>query len=102
MQISTACDGVADDHSVARECGSPRAFEDAHVAVSEVVRAGAVAAEDAVLVERLRGVVNLVYGETEGDIFVDGYQRVSAGEMIDGVRAGQLAVAYLTSSLPSR
>ncbi|KAI0158576.1 hypothetical protein BJ166DRAFT_498636 [Pestalotiopsis sp. NC0098] len=56
------------------------------------------AAEDAALVECLRGVVNLVYGETEGDIFVDGYQRVSTEEMVDIVRAGQLAVAYLTGS----
>lgn len=63
------------------------------------------AAEDAALVERLRGVVNLVYGETEGDIFVDGYQRVSTEEMVDIVRAGQLAVAYRTgppSTSPSR
>ncbi|KAI4602506.1 hypothetical protein KJ359_009752 [Pestalotiopsis sp. 9143b] len=56
------------------------------------------AAENAALVERLRGVVNLVYGETEGDIFVDGYQRVGTQEMVDIVRAGQLAVAYLASS----
>lgn len=48
--------------------------------------------------ERLRGIVNLVYGETEGDIFVEGYQRVSTEEMVDIIRAGQLAIAYLKST----
>ncbi|ETS82885.1 hypothetical protein PFICI_04761 [Pestalotiopsis fici W106-1] len=61
------------------------------------------AANDTALVERLRDIVNLVYGETEGDIFVEGYQRVSTEEMVDVMRAGQLAVAHLKTptSAPS-
>lgn len=55
------------------------------------------AADDPSLVARLRDIVNLVYRETEGDIFIDGYQRVSTEEMQQTIRAGELAVAYLTS-----
>ncbi|KAH8193850.1 hypothetical protein TruAng_011984 [Truncatella angustata] len=61
----------------------------------QIQMAPAAAAEDEALIMQLCDIVNLVYGETEGDIFVEGYQRVRTDEMRQIVRAGELAVAYL-------
>lgn len=68
----------------------------------EVMMAPPSAAEDVDLATRLHDIVNLVYGETEGDIFIEGYQRVSREEMQQIIRAGELAVAYLPAPPPPK
>ncbi|KAI1843897.1 hypothetical protein JX265_003793 [Neoarthrinium moseri] len=55
------------------------------------------AAQDEALVVALQHLVNLVYSETEGDIFFDGYQRINAAEMRQILEAGELAVVYSSS-----
>ncbi|KAH8680532.1 hypothetical protein BX600DRAFT_444630 [Xylariales sp. PMI_506] len=67
----------------------PATPDDVTVAIAPVS-----AADDEGFVKTLTDIVNLVYKETEGDIFVDGYQRVSADELRGIIRAGELGVAY--------
>ncbi|RYO92666.1 hypothetical protein DL762_001569 [Monosporascus cannonballus] len=59
--------------------------------------APAAAADDAPFVARLARIVNEVYVETEVGIWRDGYQRTSAAEVAELIRAGELAVAYLAN-----
>ncbi|RYP70667.1 hypothetical protein DL771_005271 [Monosporascus sp. 5C6A] len=55
------------------------------------------AADDAPFVDRLARIVNEVYVEAEAGIWRDGYQRTSAAEVAELIRAGELAVAYLVN-----
>ncbi|RYP51202.1 hypothetical protein DL768_003408 [Monosporascus sp. mg162] len=55
------------------------------------------AADDAPFVDRLARIVNEVYVEAEAGIWRDGYQRTSATEVAELIRAGELAVAFLVS-----
>ncbi|KAI9163948.1 hypothetical protein HJFPF1_05582 [Paramyrothecium foliicola] len=52
-------------------------------------------AEDESLVSVVRDIVNAVYHETEGDLFVPGYQRTKSPQVATLIRKGQLALAYL-------
>lgn len=56
------------------------------------------AAHDRTLVEKLTCIINLVYGETEGEIFGEDYERTNVGEVMQIIRAGELGVAYSRSS----
>ncbi|CAJ2513974.1 Uu.00g020930.m01.CDS01 [Anthostomella pinea] len=53
-------------------------------------------ADDARFVQALTDVVNVVYLEAEAGIFNEGYQRTTASGIADLLRAGQLAVAFLS------
>jgi GNAT superfamily N-acetyltransferase len=64
--------------------------------------ASAAEAENETLVDALVDIVNAVYGETEGNIFVDGYQRTNAEDMRKFIRAGEIGVAYLPISSPEQ
>ncbi|RYP34035.1 hypothetical protein DL767_004477 [Monosporascus sp. MG133] len=55
------------------------------------------AADDAPFVDRLVRIVNEVYLEAEVGIWRDGFQRTSAAEVAEMIRAGELAVAYLVN-----
>ncbi|RYP09630.1 hypothetical protein DL764_001172 [Monosporascus ibericus] len=55
------------------------------------------AADDAPFVDRLARIVNEVYVEAEAGIWRDGFQRTSAAEVAELIRAGELAVAYLVN-----
>ncbi|RYP91943.1 hypothetical protein DL770_001917 [Monosporascus sp. CRB-9-2] len=57
----------------------------------------AAAADDAPFVDRLARIVNEVYVEAEAGIWRDGFQRTSAAEVAELIRAGELAVAYLVN-----
>ncbi|WQF89235.1 Putative GNAT domain, acyl-CoA N-acyltransferase [Colletotrichum destructivum] len=52
------------------------------------------AAERTEFVHDIVNVVNKSYTETEGDIFLPGYQRTSPLEVADLIRTGRLAVAF--------
>lgn len=52
-------------------------------------------ADDSKLVTALVKIVNAAYSETEGGIFLPGYERTSNPEVAGLIRNGQLAVAYL-------
>jgi GNAT superfamily N-acetyltransferase len=60
--------------------------------------APASAAGNARLVTSLVSIVNAVYTEKEGNIFVDGYQRTNADDVRKFIREGELGVAYLPST----
>jgi GNAT superfamily N-acetyltransferase len=51
------------------------------------------AAEDVVLVAELCDLVNRVYSVAEEGLWLEGHERISAPEMIESIRGGQLAVA---------
>lgn len=56
------------------------------------------AADDSGLVEKLTHIINSVYGETEGGIFGEGYQRTNVEEVAQIIRARELGVAYLRTT----
>jgi GNAT superfamily N-acetyltransferase len=53
------------------------------------------ATQDAALIGTLTDLVNAVYGAAESDIFRDGYQRTSPGEISTFINNGELAIARL-------
>lgn len=55
-------------------------------------------ASDEQFITTLRDMVNQVYGETEGDIFVEGYQRITTEELRDIICAGELAIASVPAN----
>lgn len=55
-------------------------------------------ADDESQVALLTGIVNAVYKETEGDIFVESYKRINSEELRHIIRAGELGVAYLNQT----
>lgn len=67
-------------------------------AVIAIEFAPALAADDDNLVTTLTSIVNTVYDETQGGIYVEGFQRTNADEIRYIIQAGELGVAYLSSS----
>ncbi|KAI8628179.1 hypothetical protein F5Y19DRAFT_144461 [Xylariaceae sp. FL1651] len=53
------------------------------------------AADDRPLVETLTKLVNVVYGDAEGNIYKPGFERTTPGDIAELMRAGQFAVAFL-------
>jgi GNAT superfamily N-acetyltransferase len=59
-----------------------------------IALAPASAADDTDLVNLLVNIVNAVYRDTEGELFVDSYQRTDADEMQRFIKAGEVVIAY--------